>query len=284
MMDASEIYALFEARRKELGLSQAEVGMLAFNKADNAALQNIKKGSSPSIERVSAIARALGLDLYLGEQKQAEAALADMKAYFSQPAILGRLMSQYGPHKTVQEIIEDEGYGDATVADMFARFEGEESARVKIDLAAYAIIPLHEAWLSAGPGIANTGANIVDHLAFRRDWLARIGVAASQCCLARVTGDSMFPTLSPGDMVLLDTAKTNPPTRTRNPADRRRPAIWALLEDGEARIKRIERPDSTTMMLLSDNPDHPPELRQGQRLATLQVIGKVVWWGHTSAS
>lgn len=152
--------------------------------------------------------------------------------------------------------------------------------QITLDGTDYASIPVHDAWLSAGPGIANARPNIIDHLAFRHDWLARIGVAASQSCLARVSGDSMFPTLSPGDMVLLDTSKTAPPIRPRSSTDKRRPGIWALVDNGEARIKRVERPNTETMILLSDNPDHPPELLSGHQLAAVQVIGKVVWWAH----
>lgn len=162
------------------------------------------------------------------------------------------------------------------------RRETSPVQQVTLDAVDYASIPVHDAWLSAGPGIANARPNIIDHLAFRRDWLARIGVAASQACLARVIGDSMFPTLSPGDMVLLDTSKPMPPIRPRTSTDKRRPAIWALVDNGEARIKRVERPNDSTMLLLSDNPDHPPELLSGPQLANVQIIGKVVWWGHTS--
>ncbi len=113
--------------------------------------------------------------------------------------------------------------------------------QITLDRTDYVSIPVHDAWLSAGPGIANARPNIIDHLAFRHDWLSRIGVSASQSCLARVMGDSMFPTLSPGDMVLLDTSRTDPPVRNRAAQDKRRPMIWALLDDGQARIKRIER-------------------------------------------
>lgn len=92
-MDAAKIYSLFEERRAQLGLTQAEVGRLAFGKADNAPLQNIKKGSSPSIARVAAIATALGLEFRLGvpveiamrpnvkaEIEQTRAAMALLKA------------------------------------------------------------------------------------------------------------------------------------------------------------------------------------------------------------
>lgn len=201
----------------------------------------------------------------------------------SENAVVARMLAIYGPNATVQHILEQQGLFDPTAGDMMARFAREEAAKAGKDLSAYTIIPFHDAWLSAGPGIANARPNIIDHLAFRHDWLSRIGVSASQSCLARVMGDSMFPTLSPGDMVLLDTSRTDPPVRNRAAQDKRRPMIWALLDDGQARIKRIERPNAETMFLVSDNPDHPPELRMGPQLDQVQIIGKVIWWGHTSA-
>ena len=36
------------------------------------------------------------------------------------------------------------------------------------------------------------------------------------------------------------------------------------------------------MLLISDNPDYLPELRQGKDIQAIQIIGKVVWWGHTA--
>jgi phage repressor protein C with HTH and peptisase S24 domain len=36
------------------------------------------------------------------------------------------------------------------------------------------------------------------------------------------------------------------------------------------------------MMLISDNPDYPPELRQAADLKAMTIIGRVVWWGHTN--
>lgn len=279
MMDAAEIYALFEARRKELGLSQADVGLLAFDKADNAALQNIKKGSSPSIERVSAIARALGLDLYLGEQREV-AELAAIRQEYSEEAVIARIMARFGPNTTVAELRDALGLGEGTAGEMMARFAREAAEKIAFKGIDFTIVPLHEAWLSAGAGHANGGANIIQHLAFRSDWLGRAATDPTKCCLARVAGDSMFPTLCPGDVVLLDTAKNVIPTKLTDKRDTRRPPIWAFIDKGEARVKRIHRPNAATMLLLSDNPDYPPEVRDGQQVGDLQIIGKVLWWGH----
>lgn len=158
--------------------------------------------------------------------------------------------------------------------------------QIVLNGADYASISLHDAWLSAGPGAESHGSNIVDQLAFRRDWLKREGIDAARACLARVIGDSMLPTLTAGDMVLINQAQTEPAMRRRGVKDKRRPPIYALVENGEARIKRIERPDEDTMILLSDNPEYPPEIRTPAQREKLQttIIGKVMWWCHTAAS
>ncbi|WP_353429453.1 S24 family peptidase [Paracoccus denitrificans] len=153
--------------------------------------------------------------------------------------------------------------------------------RILLDGADYAHIPLHDAMLAAGAGCDNSAEQVIDQLAFRRDWLKRIGVPASTARLARVQGDSMQPTMWPGDMILIDTQRKVPAIRTKDGKDQRRSPIYAMIDNGEARVKRIERPSAELMMLISDNPDYAPEVRQGGDIQAVQIIGKVVWWGHT---
>ena len=148
------------------------------------------------------------------------------------------------------------------------------------DLAEYVPVPLHEALLAAGAG-AHHGEEVIDRLAFRRDWLKKIDVPASAARLARVKGDSMFPTLFEGDVVMIDTGRREPPVLKRGPNDRRYSPIYAFAEGPDARIKRIERPAEDQMILLSDNPEYAPEFRSGSQINDMQIIGKVVWWGHT---
>lgn len=227
--DADDLYAQIEARRIELGLTQAELGFRAFGKSETSAIQNIKRGSSPSFERMGALAGALGYDLYFGPPR------------------------------------------DTGVIE-----------HVMIDGADYAHIPLHDALLAAGAGYDNSAGQVVDHIAFRRDWLERLGVTASGVRLARVQSDSMQPTMWAGDLLMIDTTKTEPMIRRRDGADQRRSPIYALIDGGDARVKRVERPSADTMFLISDNPDFAPELRQGCDIQTIKIVGKVVWWGHTA--
>lgn len=139
-------------------------------------------------------------------------------------------------------------------------------------------IPLHEAVLAAGTGATNSSEAIVAHLAFRRDWLSRIGVSTENGRLARVAGESMTPTISAGDMLLINTAQVDLPIRVRHSRDTRPAPVYAFLEQGEARVKRIERPSEDQLLLSSDNPSYGSELRP---ISEITIIGKVVWWGHT---
>lgn len=150
---------------------------------------------------------------------------------------------------------------------------------IAIDGSEYVHVALHDAALSAGPGVENGPRNIVDHLAFRRDWLRNIGVSASDAVLARAIGDSMLPTIHGGDIVLIDRRVSTLPTKMRDPKDTRPVPIYAVLDDGAARIKRLVMAAPGIMALLSDNPECPPEFRP---VTTLSVIGKVMWWGHTN--
>ncbi|MFD1914150.1 S24 family peptidase [Halodurantibacterium flavum] len=143
----------------------------------------------------------------------------------------------------------------------------------------YAEIPLHEAWLAAGAGADNSSEEVVEHLAFRRDWLRKLGISPNKARLARVIGDSMEPTICAGDLILIDTAKNVPPMRARPYNDRRPAPIYAIVDDGDARVKRIERAGSDELLLISENKLHPTEKKQ---MSEVTVIGRVAWWGHTN--
>ncbi|MDO9527124.1 MAG: S24 family peptidase [Gemmobacter sp.] len=158
----------------------------------------------------------------------------------------------------------------------------DTTASIALDGADFASIPLHEAALAAGMGADNDSESIIGHLAFRRDWLTRIGVSASNAVLARAQGDSMNPCIHDGDLMLIDRSKTDAPVRGRATTDRRPSPIYALLQDGQARVKRIERPEPGLIMLMSDNPAYGPEVLTGSKIAALNIIGKVMWWGHTN--
>lgn len=147
----------------------------------------------------------------------------------------------------------------------------------------YAHIPVHDATLSAGGGFNNGDSVVVDHLAFKKEWLRKISVAPSNAVLARIDagqlGQSMMPTIHPGDMVLIDTSKREIPISASDYKARKAP-IYAFSTDEGARVKRLSMVGDI-IALISDNPDFAPELLARNAWASSNVIGKVVWWGHT---
>lgn len=142
----------------------------------------------------------------------------------------------------------------------------------------FAPVPILDAAVAAGGGAENADEPVIAHLAFRRDWLRRIGVSPTAAVIARARGRSMEPTIHDGDMVLIDRGASTLPARPRDASDQRPARIYALRDDGGARVKRLDLAAPGVLALMSDNPDHPPEFRP---VSEVQIIGRVVWWGHT---
>lgn len=147
------------------------------------------------------------------------------------------------------------------------------------ELSSLVNIPLHEAFLAAGEGVENSTECISGHVAFNKDWLRKIGLSPSNAALARAKGDSMQPVIWDGDLLLIDRTKVEPPPIWKGERGKRFAPVFALLDDGQAKVKRLQMLDHGVAMLISDNPDYPPQFAKPE---TLTIIGKVMWWGHTS--
>jgi len=223
MIETAEIYALIEEYRKKLGLSQAEVALRAFGQDSSAAIQGLRRGKSPGIERLSAMSEVLGLELYFGPPRRSEAVLP------------------LSNHQKV-ELLSD-----------------------------FAFVERFDVSLSAGPGANGDNAKKLSPVSFRRDWLSEKGLLADKCVVCSVGGNSMEPLLFEGDLVLLD----------RRQADLRDGQIYGVVDiEGDTRIKRIELIDNG-LLLRSENPDCPTELRQGEDANRVRIIGSLAWSGHS---
>lgn len=140
-------------------------------------------------------------------------------------------------------------------------------------------VPVLDVALAAGDGRHNYGEEVVSHLAFRKDWLRGIGVSPSAAVIARAEGESMYPTIRDGDLVLIDRGRAEPPAKVREPSDQRPAPIYAVLDGDGSRVKRLELAAPGVLALASDNPTHQTEYRP---LSAVSIIGRVMWWGHTN--
>ena len=152
------------------------------------------------------------------------------------------------------------------------RRESGVPPEVEVDDDAFAVLPLHDAEIAAGPGAANLEAPEAQLVAFRQDWLSRLHIARGRACLVKVRGDSMAPTLRHGDLALIDGGRTRIVTGR----------VYAFVDiDGQTRVKRLDHPDPATLVLRSDNPDHPVELRRRAEMNALTILGEIAWSAHT---
>jgi len=160
--------------------------------------------------------------------------------------------------------------------------ETGDTPRTIIEGKDFAAIPRYGLEASAGPGAAVIEEVEVDRLAFRRDWLARIGVAPQNAGLFAARGDSMFPLIHDGDQVMVDFSRNAPVVRPRPAPDQRRADIYVIQTDGDLRIKWVERPSADRLILYSENAAlYAPEIYAGAEIDTLKIVGKAMWWSHT---
>lgn len=139
--------------------------------------------------------------------------------------------------------------------------------------AGYASIPLFDIRAAAGGGAVVGSEHVMDVLHFKEEWIrAELRVSPADLYLIFVDGESMEPTLRPGDIILVD----------RRDHAQRRDGIYVLRLDGTLLVKRLQKLPGGNIKVSSDNKSYDPfilklEEMEGQDMA---IIGRVVWVGR----
>jgi phage repressor protein C with HTH and peptisase S24 domain len=132
-------------------------------------------------------------------------------------------------------------------------------------------IKRHPVTVSAGPGAIVAEEQGRAYFGFDESWLkALTATPAAKLSIVRVEGDSMAPTLNPGDDILVDLGDS---------ADRLRDGIYVLRVDEAVLVKRIAlHPMGRRVTVQSDNPAYPdwPNFR----IDEIDCIGRVIWAGR----
>lgn len=149
-----------------------------------------------------------------------------------------------------------------------ARYLGVPEARLGAPVPAGLVeIARIDLGASAGPGRLAEDEARRHPAALDPALLRQLGVRAEAASMIRVEGDSMEPTLSDGDEILVD--------RDRREV-RGRGGIFVIRADGALMVKRL-RPAVGGVEVLSDNSAYPVR-RFGWGKA--EVIGRVVWFSR----
>ena len=123
---------------------------------------------------------------------------------------------------------------------------------------------------SAGPGALDPDEGARGSIAFDPSWLRRLGVGDSaRLSLIRVEGDSMAPTLSDGDEILVDGS---------DGSGRLRDGIYVLRIDDALVVKRLALGPGKRVSVRSDNDAYPgwPDCD----LSAIDLVGRVIWSGR----
>lgn len=118
---------------------------------------------------------------------------------------------------------------------------------------------------SAGSGSLPGEERPFDAFGFSADWLRAQNLDPAMLSMIEVSGDSMHPTLSNGDEILVD--------RSPRPL---RDGIHVVRVDDVVLVKRLDTGRPGTITLVSDNP-HYARVQLSAR--EVEVIGRVVWKG-----
>lgn len=132
-------------------------------------------------------------------------------------------------------------------------------------------VPVLDVEASAGHGALAEGEARSSQFGFDEAWLRKLTASkASSLSIIRVFGDSMEPTLSDGDEVMVDLADGQA---------RLRDGIYVLRMDDALNVKRIAiEPQARRISVVSDNPAYPSW--PGLERRAINIVGRVLWFGR----
>jgi len=123
---------------------------------------------------------------------------------------------------------------------------------------------------SAGAGSLDEDERAAGVMAFDAQWLRQLGVRPQRVSIIRVDGESMAPTLSDGDDIMVD---------HEDGAERLRDGVYVLRLDGVLMVKRVAMgPLRGRFSVLSDNGHYPDWTDIDPAL--VDIVGRVVWTGR----
>ena len=132
-------------------------------------------------------------------------------------------------------------------------------------------IPLLDVRASAGHGAMTELEARHARFGFDEKWLKQLTASRpASLSVIRVEGDSMEPTLSDGDEVMVDLSDTG---------QRLRDGIYVIRSDDALVVKRVALgPQGRQISIVSDNQAYPSWHDVDRR--SIHIIGRVLWFGR----
>jgi len=143
-------------------------------------------------------------------------------------------------------------------------------------------VPVLDVRITAGDGGVNADkVGALETLSFPRWFIERLGGHHKTVQLFRPSGDSMFPTIQDGALVMFDHSKRSLPEPTKG--NRKLPTddVWVFRYDGVAFVKRLRRLRKGYLAIISDNAQsHAITIVDPSEIDKVKIIGKAIWWDN----
>lgn len=137
----------------------------------------------------------------------------------------------------------------------------------------YVIIDQYNVVASCGNGAMVGDVAVKGGIAFKRDWIASMGVNSSNLATIYAQGDSMSPTIEDGQVLLVDKSASQPQSTK----------IYIICIDEQLYIKRLINMYDKWIMR-SDNPDkssYPDIEISADTMSKVDIQGRIVWQAGT---
>lgn len=129
-------------------------------------------------------------------------------------------------------------------------------------------LPLFDIRASAGPGGFAFSGDPQSELTLGLDLLDSLGLRPNGLAMLWARGDSMFPTIPDGSLLLVDVNDTTP----------RSGQIYVAQLDDDLFVKRLQNdPAGVTLISDADGPQYPPIRVSRNHLKRLHIHGRVVY-------
>ena len=162
--------------------------------------------------------------------------------------------------EAVQEALKSLGIESGETAAELVTVSGED----------YTPIPIYDIRASAGHGSLVEDGEPVAYQVYRKEWLRSLTRSSVEMLAAiEVAGDSMEPTLSNRDLVLVDLSSNRIV----------RDSIYVLLYEGELLVKRCQRDLSDGSVLVRSDNQYYADFKLTE-IDQIQVVGRVIWLGR----
>ena len=265
------VTALIREELERQNLNPFRAAMRA-NLPENA-IRTVLSGREPRAGRLAEICDALGLEFYIGPPRVAGASGAGNGATPPTTTTPPPPAEVEASIRTLVQWVSDAGGDplpaaprDSELADDRALAHLGVDAETR-DTPTARAVTVWDVASAAGGGALFDQESIVGRLAFRRAWLDRHAIDATQAAVISVSGESMEPTLPEGSVILVDRARRR----------RRTDHVFVVRTDEGLVVKRARRDVGGNWVLASDNPGWTTVPWP----VAAEVIGQVRWMART---